>query len=92
MKFRTKTDMYNAEVRDLMLAAEQGSITQFSLGEYTYGEWIHQGGKDWLVTAVSVVVLAVGTWMFYRSYKKLREPTGPSYREPLMPSKGGVMS
>jgi hypothetical protein len=91
MKFRTKTDMYNAEVRDLMLAAEQGTITQFSLGEYTYGEWIHQGGKDWLVAAFSMIVMVVAAWMLYRAYKKLNDPRSP-YSEPFMPSKEGVMS
>ena len=86
MKFRTKTDMQGATVRDIVLAAQQGTIQQVKLGDFIYySKWLDMAERSYLILVLPILILAVGVWMFLRAYKKLKAENS-SLNEPLMPA------
>ena len=97
MKFATHTYMWTASFQDIILASEQGTITQVTIGEKVYGSDYFGTAKSitvqdmqepgWIIMAASALVFLVGSCMLCRSWRKSR--MSPSMREPLVPS-GGV--
>ena len=94
MKFKTKTEMRQASIEDVMLAAEQGTTTQLKVGDYTYtghsgGGYLTAGNNhaEMCFLGASILILLTGIWMVWRAYRRSREMNA-SYQEPLMPSDG----
>jgi hypothetical protein len=98
MKFATHTYMQTASFQDIILASEQGTITQVTIGDKVYGsdyfgiksvtvQDIKEPG--WIILAVSMLTFIAGAIMLVRSTMQSRRES-MSMREPLVHNQGGV--
>lgn len=96
MKFATHTYMWTASFMDIILASEQGTITQVTIGEKVYGSDYFGNSKSitiqdiqdpgWIISGASALVFIIGGIMLFRSWRKSR--MSPAMREPLVASRG----
>jgi hypothetical protein len=90
MKFKTKTDMEVADIEDIILANNQGTINYINVqGNYLGTKSILQSSRAPMGLLVggfllSLVVAGVGLILFVHAWKKLKEANS-SLSEPLHP-------
>jgi hypothetical protein len=98
MKFATHTTMMTADFPDLILAAEQGTITQVTVGKSVYGSDYFGATvtvqlqdltePGWIFLGVSALMFLVGSALLFRAYRQARY--SPSLSEPLVARGDGV--